>query len=272
MAARAVALESVQLENVSSESAVSWPAVFAGAAVAAALSVILIALGAGLGLSAISPWSNVGASASTIGTFGIGWLIISQVLASAMGGYLAGRLRTNWVSVHNDEIYFRDTAHGFLVWAVGVIITASLLGSAALSMSGASEADNRVSGERNNGADYFVDNLLRSEHAGSPADSQTTTEIGTILMHGLKEGEVSRSDRAFLASLVSARTDLTPTDAQNRVNSVISDMRQAADKARKATAHFLLWSFLALLIGAFCASFSATLGGKQRDGVKKATV
>src|ERR1035438_2245343 len=97
---------------------VSWPAVMGGAFVTAALSLILLSLGTGLGLSSISPWANSGASASTIGTAAIVWVIMMQLIASAMGGYLAGRLRTKWVSIHSDEVYFRDTAHGFLAWAV----------------------------------------------------------------------------------------------------------------------------------------------------------
>ena len=96
----------------------SWGAVIAGAFVAAALSLIMLALGVGLGLSAVSPWSNVGASASTVGTVSIIWLIFMQIIASSMGGYLAGRLRTRWQSIHNDEVHFRDTANGLVAWAV----------------------------------------------------------------------------------------------------------------------------------------------------------
>src|SRR6202167_5714050 len=122
--------------NEAHSSGVSWAAVIAGAFVAAALSLILLALGTGMGLSSVSPWSNTGASASTIGKAGIVWLIIIQIIASAMGGYLAGRLRTKWATIHTDEVYFRDTAHGFLVWAVGLVVTASFLASAATAMIG----------------------------------------------------------------------------------------------------------------------------------------
>ena len=107
-------------KNEAYSSGVSWAAVIGGAFVAASLSLILISLGTGLGFSAVSPWANTGVSASTIGMGAIAWLIINQIVASAMGGYLAGRLRTKWVNVHTDEVYFRDSAHGFLVWAVGL--------------------------------------------------------------------------------------------------------------------------------------------------------
>src|ERR1700676_3648054 len=106
-------------KNEAFSSGVSWAAVVAGAFVAAALSLALLALGTGIGLSAVSPWGGAGASARTIGWSAIGWLVLMQLIACSAGGYLAGRLRTKWVSVHSHEVYFRDTAHGFLAWAVG---------------------------------------------------------------------------------------------------------------------------------------------------------
>ena len=77
-------------------SAVSWSAVLAGAAAAAALSLILLLLGVGLGLAAVSPWGGDGASAGTLGAAGIAWLAFTQLAASGLGGYLAGRLRVRW--------------------------------------------------------------------------------------------------------------------------------------------------------------------------------
>src|SRR5215467_11786170 len=102
----------------SSNSAVSWPAIISGAFVALAIALVLVTLAAGFGLVSISPWPNSGASATTFGiTTGIG-LIVVHWLASASGGYITGRLRTKWVGVHTHEVFFRDTAHGFLTWAV----------------------------------------------------------------------------------------------------------------------------------------------------------
>ena len=117
---------------------VSWPAVFGGAFVTASLWVTLTILGVGLGLYAISPWAGQGASAETIGVSAIVWLIVTQIIASGLGGYLAGRLRTKWIAIHTNEVYFRDTAHGFLVWAVAVVVSAAFLGGvlAAIAASG----------------------------------------------------------------------------------------------------------------------------------------
>ena len=112
-----------------SASAVSWGAIFAGAAAAAALSLILLILGTGLGLSSISPWAHDGVSATTFGVTTIIWITLTQLLAAGMGGYLAGRLRTKWIELHTDEVFFRDTAHGFLAWAIASLATATLLTS-----------------------------------------------------------------------------------------------------------------------------------------------
>ncbi|HSX62275.1 MAG TPA: hypothetical protein VLF18_18990, partial [Tahibacter sp.] len=111
-------------------SAVSWGAVLAGAAGAASLSLILAFLGFGLGMSSISPWSGQGAGAEALGIGSIAWITLTQIAAAALGGYLAGRLRTRWLSTHADEVYFRDTAHGFLAWSIATLATAALLASA----------------------------------------------------------------------------------------------------------------------------------------------
>src|SRR5581483_6277376 len=100
--------------NEAHSSGVSWGAVIGGAFVTAAMYLILLALGAGFGLSAISPWANVGMSAATAGSLAVIWLVFMELIASAFGGYLTGRLRTKCTSIHNDEVYFRDTANGFL--------------------------------------------------------------------------------------------------------------------------------------------------------------
>jgi hypothetical protein len=119
----AIATNPVSVTDLQS-SGVSWPAVAAGAVGAAALTLLLVAFGAGLGLSAVSPWAASGVSAPTfkIGT-GI-YLVVVAVMASSVGGYLAARLRMKWTGIHTHEVYFRDTAHGFLAWAFATIISA----------------------------------------------------------------------------------------------------------------------------------------------------
>ena len=269
-------------KNEAYSSGVSWAAVIAGAFVAAALSLILLALGTGLGLSSVSPWSNVGASASTIGRAAIFWLIIIQIIASAMGGYLAGRLRTKWATIHTDEVYFRDTAHGFLVWAVGLVITASFLSSAAASIVGATQRATSFSTAGGNGtvtelpggqnldpSEYFIDTLFRSDHPSADRnDAPMRAEATRILSHALRQKNLSAADETYLAELVAARSGLSRTDAEKRVSEVFVEIQRSLEIARKAVAHLSLWIFVALLIGAFCASYAATIGGSQRDHVE----
>src|ERR1700691_5426674 len=121
-------------------SGVSWAAVIAGAFVAAAMALILLSLGTGLGVSSVSPWATSGASPGAIGAAAIVWLILAQILAFGLGGYVAGRLRVEWASVHTAVVYFGDTAHGLLVWAVAAVVTAGVWATAAADMAGAARA------------------------------------------------------------------------------------------------------------------------------------
>jgi len=263
-------------------SGVSWSAVIAGAFVLAALSLILLALGTGMGLSAASPWSNTGASAATIGRAAIVWFIIIQIIASATGGYLAGRLRIKWATIHTDEVFFRDTAHGFLAWAVGLVVTAAFLGSVIVSVSGAANRAATQSMPSGAGAAaqsaetqnigpgaYFVDRLFRSNDLNAERnDAPARAEAARILANGLRRGNLPAADGAYLAKLVAAKAGLNQAESEQRVSEVFTEMQHTAEIARKAAAHLSLWVFIALLIGAFCASYAATIGGRERDHVR----
>ena len=250
---------------------VVWSAISAGAFATAALSLILLALGAGMGLSAISPWSSAGLSSTGVGMAAIIWLIVTQVIASAVGGYLVGRLRVKWVAVHTHEVFFRDTAHGFLVWAVGLVISALFFAALAAAM--ATGAARTAGGSSSEGAatagdSYFVDSLFRTDHPTTDQNALAVrAEASAILVHSIRESDLSSQDRTYLTQLVAARTGLTQADAEQRVNDTVAAARQAVDGARKAVAHMLYWLFVALLMGAFCASFAATIGGRERDRV-----
>jgi hypothetical protein len=264
------------VKNESQSSGVSWGAVVAGAFVAAALSLALLALGTGIGLSSVSPWANAGASASAIGWRAIGWLVLMQVIASSVGGYLAGRLRTKWVDIHTHEVYFRDTAHGFLAWSVGLVITAAFLTSAAASVVGgagrataavvdASMGQSRDEGRPNG---YLVDRLLRTNGPRTDQDSAPArAEIGLIFVNDIRAGSLPPADETYVAQVVAARTGASPADAERQVADAYAQAQQMADTARNATAHAMYWTFLALLVGAFCAAVAATIGGDQRDHV-----
>jgi hypothetical protein len=119
-------------------SAVSWSAIVAGSVAAAAATLVLLALGSGLGLAAAGPSAHA-PSPATFGAMTAVWLILTQWIASGLGGYLTGRLRTRWIGTHDHEVFFRDTAHGFLTWALAAV-AAGILAGPAIAGAGASAA------------------------------------------------------------------------------------------------------------------------------------
>jgi hypothetical protein len=269
-------------------SALTWPAIIGGGFAAIAISLLLLALGSGIGLASVSPWSGLGTSATTFTVAAAIWLIIVQWLASGVGGYLTGRLRTKWAGIHTHETFFRDTAHGFLTWAVASVLTVAVLGSAVSSVvSGgahmaaglASRAAQGVaqgaaaSGASGEDAGYYIDSLFRSDKPDANASmGEAKTEAGHILAMGLRNGDVPGADKTRLSQLIAARTGLSQADAQKRVDDVLAQeqaaeakVRQAADAARKATASLAFFTFFSMLIGAFVASVAAAIGGRQRD-------
>lgn len=280
-------------------SAVSWSAIIGGAFTASALSVLLLALGTGLGFTSVSAYQGQGASAAAVGIGAALWLIVTQIVSSGLGGYLAGRLRTKWTNVHSDEVYFRDTAHGFMVWALGAIVSAVLLASAASSIigGGASMVSGlggglaSVAGKATNSAGqaaantigdpsaFVSDNLLRTDKPAPDADPKAVTaEVGRIVATSVKNGAIAPADRSYVAQVVSSRTGLSQADAEKRVDDTIQQAkdtaakaeaaaRDAADKARAASAYAALWLAISMLIGAFCASYGALVGGRARDHI-----
>ena len=267
-----VGSDAVIVPEESSISAVSWSAIAAGAVVSAAFSLFLLHLVTGLGLVSVSPWSGSGASGTTIHVAGGIALILMAVMASALAGYLAARLRTRWVDLHTDEVYFRDTAHGVIAWAFATVITATVLASATGVIT-----SSVVQGATSNPAltdrsAYLVDTLFRSNQptsaADQPAAQAASAEASRILARGLAPGgELTAADRTRLAQLVSARTGLSQAEAEQRVNDLINQAKAAADEARKAAAKLAFWFAAALLAGGLSGGLAAVEGGRVRDGI-----
>ena len=257
-------------------SGIAWPAILGGAFAAAALALVLIALGSGFGLASVSSWPNSGASATTFTIMAAIWLIIVQWVSAALGGYLTGRLRTKWVGVHTHEVFFRDTANGFLAWAVAAVMGAAVLASAAslLVSGGNHKVGTTTSGaivgasQATIGVDpstYYVDMLFRSNHPiMNVADPEMRAEAARIFTIGVRKDYVP-ADRAYLAQLVLARTGLSQAEAEKRVDEVTAQAKADADGTRKAAAYFSIFTALSMLIGAFIAAAAAALGGQHRD-------
>jgi len=166
-----------------------------------------------------------------------------------------------------NEVFFRDTANGFLAWAVALVVSVAFLTSAATSMAGSTACLDWSMGSRLR-CRIYVDALFRSARVGDAVDTAAKAEAEPILFRGLREPQMPSADQSYLASVVATRTGMSHPAAEKRVSDVITQARQAEDAMRKATARLLLWVFVSLLIGALCASFAATIGGRQRDHVK----
>jgi len=280
----------------SSSSAVSWAPVIAGAFVATVVTLILMLVGAGLGLTMVSPWAGESSSATTVSIYAAIWLIVVQWVSSGVGGYLTGRLRTKWVGVHTDEVFFRDTSHGLLAWALATVVIVGLLSSTVTSIvSGATQAASSIVGTTSAAAvnaasanapdlstSYFTDALLRPADPRTAATATATTapgsseaaasELSRILMRSAAVGEMTADDRTYVERIIAARTGLNEADAKARVDAVLKQIddakvaaQEAADTARKAAATTSLLGALSLLIGALIACVAAALGGRQRD-------
>jgi hypothetical protein len=273
--------------SASTASAVAWGAVIAGGLASAALTLILLSLGTGLGLAVVSPWSDWNISTVRFATFAGIFACVVAVMASAVGGYLAGRLRTRWTGLHGNEVYFRDTAHGLLAWAFATVVSVAITGAAATSLVGsaasglapaatAAARDGTASGP----LDVYVDQLMRPNFA-APADAAARpamapgreaadrAEITRLFAHANRvRTDLAPADRTYLAQVVAARTGLPQAEAERRVDEVTARVKQALDQARRATSHFALWLTAALFFGAFAAAWAATEGGEWRDGVR----
>ena len=102
----------------------------AGAVVAAAASFVLMTFASAIGLMVVSPsptWRDTSVWLAILSGL---WIIVVAIGSFALGGYLAGRVRSTW-KAPEDEVEFRDGAHGLLVWAVGVVLGVALLWASA---------------------------------------------------------------------------------------------------------------------------------------------
>ena len=209
----------------------------------------------------VSPWSGSGASVTTFAVSTAIWLIIVQWLSSGVGGYLAGRLRTKWVGIHTDEVYFRDTAHGFLAWALATLLVVGVLGSALSAALGsgvqavstvasgaamgasAGASANAGGASTDNATSYLVDSLFRPADASKLAaanpdsDAAAVGQASRILIASAAAGEISADDKTYLSQLVAARTGLSEADAKARVDALVAKVEDAKVKAQAGRRH-----------------------------------
>jgi len=277
-------VDTVIVENEQAPgSAVSWPAILAGAAVSAGLSLILLLIGSGIGFSVMNPWSSSTVATTTKAATVAGiYITVTAVMASAVGGYLAGRLRHLWLGTHPHEAFFRDTAHGLITWAVATVVSVALLGTVTSNLTGTAARGAGMVAVRDGGAAGLTDQLFAYDYvAVSKAQgNQVNTGIARdyngdravasrLLGRMATQRDLTTDERQNLAVIVAARTGLSLPDAEKRVAAVEADARAAADTARRVGMMLSFWLAASLLAGALAASLAAWEGGAIRDGRMK---
>ena len=277
-------VDTVIVENEQAPgSAVSWPAILAGAAVSAGLSLILLLIGSGIGFSVMNPWSSSTVATTTKAATVAGiYITVTAVMASAVGGYLAGRLRHLWLGTHPHEAFFRDTAHGLITWAVATVASVALLGTVTSNLTGTAAKGAGMVAARDGGMAGLTDQLFAYDYvAVSKAQgNQVNTGIARdyngdravasrLLGRMATQRDLTTDERQNLAVIVAARTGLSLPDAEKRVAAVEADTRAAADTARRVGMMLSFWLAASLLAGALAASLAAWEGGAIRDGRMK---
>ena len=238
---------------------VIWSAVIGGAVAALAFLFMMAPLGASLGFLVTSPWSAMDTSHKAFTLMSAIWLILMQWIASGIGGYLTGRLRTGWAGAHTHEVFFRDTAHGFLSWALATVLGVVLL------TVGMAHVIEKHSGRALLPEDKAVSLLLKSDQANTALTEQERSDVSLVLLPATTNKTVEAADKAYLEQLVQTRAGLSAVDAERRVDDTISRLKETKHIERKALATSGLLIFLSMWIGAFIASAAGALGGQHRD-------
>ncbi len=255
---------------------VEWSAVIAGGVLATAISFVLLAFGAAIGLSATSPWQSRWLSPTVIAALAILWALSQQIGAAMAGGYVAGRMRARWAEAEENEVDFRDGLHGGLVWALSVLISAYVVTSTAGSIARtAAEVAGRAASNPAVAEPIArqVDLLLRAS-PGRPAGagsntSEIRTEIATSFARAISAGALNETDRTYLASVIAERSGVARDEAEKRVQAAFNEAsratKDAADKARRAGVLAGFVTAVGLLISLAAGWWAAIKGGNHRD-------
>jgi hypothetical protein len=246
----------------------AWTPIILGAVIATALSSILLAFGAtiGLGVTSAAPtWRDASAALAILSGL---YLIIQAAISFGVGGYIAGRTRTANAASHVSEIEHRDGLHGLAAWAVAVVLgalLAALIGSAALTGSNSTPAARSSAAEPL--LSYEIDRLFRPARRAPNVDlAAERAEAGRILLTTSSHSGIATEDRGYLVQMVAATTGLAGADAEKRADTAIANAKTAIDRSRRSTVILAFSVAAALLLGAVIAWAAAAAGGRHRDG------
>jgi hypothetical protein len=267
-----VVTETAIADSAHPNSYVEWAPIIAGAFVAAAISFVLLAFGSAIGLTAASPWPDSSLPTWLVVLLAALWVLVVQAGSYALGGYLSGRLRAPLMGDFSEqERRFRDGSHGFVVWAVGAVVSAAILAGAAGSAmkpganAAAEAASSAPAGWQSPAVGYAIDGLMRSPTGTIAGTAEVRGEVASVFAYAVDQNELLPKDKAYLGSLVAKRAGVSQAEGEQRVNNAFSRVQTAVNVARKAAmvAGFLIAA--SMMIAAAAAAAGANLGGRHRD-------
>jgi hypothetical protein len=245
-----------------------WSSIFGGALVAAGCFFVATAFATAIGLavSSASPtWRDTSVGLVVLSG---AWIVLTAVGSFALGGYIAGRTRWTWQG-STDDVHFRDGIYGLIVWALAIVLGVALTWASASTVAPL-KTNTATTAETGGSSEpafltYEIDRLLRSDTRPAADDPGLRAEAGRILQRGLGRNDLSGDDRDYLVHMVQARTGLSPQDALQRVQRIVTESRDAAHQARKS-AIIIGFTLAAALVAAAAAAWgSAIIGGRHRD-------
>lgn len=247
---------------------VHWTPVIAGALVASALSLVLVAFGASLGLSVASTAPTWRDTSPTLTLLSGLYLVLTAFVSFGFGGYVAGRLRATWdPGLHSEFVEFRDGTHGLLSWALAVVISglvaaviASAVGSKAVppaTMPAANAGEALIA--------YDLDRLFRTDRREQGNLAYSRAEASRILLAATSRAGMKPDDREYLSRVVASQTGIAQPDAERRVDEAITAATLAVKRARQSGVILGFSIAVSLLLGAAAAWYAACLGGQHRD-------
>ena len=243
---------------------VDWGAIMAGAAVAVGTFSVFAAFGSAIGLALVPSASEDRTAATGLLLAAALWALWVQLSSYMAGGYITGRLRQRIGDAKPHEVEMRDGAHGLVMWAAGVVLSSLIAGW--IAMAGGSAAAKVAGGPD---AQYYAERLMRPQTAGAqPAAAPDMSAAGKTQAAALltRLNAVSNdADQAFLISEVSSKAGVPEAEAKTRVEQTITEMKAAADKARRFGIVLAFFTAVSLLLSAVSAWWAAVKGGEHRD-------
>ena len=247
---------------------VHWTPVIAGALVASALSLVLIAFGTSLGLSVASTaptWRDTSPTLTVISGL---YLLLTAIVSFGFGGYIAGRLRSSWdAALHREFAEFRDGTHGLVAWALAVVISGVVAAVIAATLTSrtvpAATTPTANTGEAL--IAYDLDRLFRSERRDQGNLQYSRAEASRILLAATSRAGMKPDDRDYLTRLVASQTGIAQPDANHRVDEAIAASSLAIKRVRQSAVILGFSIAVSLLLGAAAAWYAAVLGAEHRD-------